>query len=191
MPITSLSALGVRVVVPSLSGSNFCQNPFDGGVRYVRPFPFLRRSSVEDGETWYVAWFEPAHHVVELNASFFRDRFASMKWSILTPDRRAHWDGSSLQFSPGLTRAEAPSEDAVEPLWQRYYASIFNPARVKTHAMQRKLPRRHWKNLPEAQLIPNLCVKLLTAWKPCSPAAKPKVNPRLASRFTGVRWRSA
>jgi DNA polymerase len=42
-----------------------------------------------------VAWFEPQHHIVEYNAAFFVDRFASMCWSILTPDRCAHWDGAS------------------------------------------------------------------------------------------------
>ena len=62
---------------------------------------FVRFRAVEHaGETWYVAWFEPAHHVVELNAPFFVDRFASMNWSILTPDRCAHWDGNAASVLP-------------------------------------------------------------------------------------------
>lgn len=125
-------------------------------VHKMRAFVRFRTVAAEDGGTWYVAWFEPVHLIVEGNAPFFRDRFASMRWSILTPDRCAHWDGSDLQFTPGLTRAQAPSEDAVEPLWRRYYANIFNPARVKTDAMQKEMPKRYWKNLPEAELIPDL-----------------------------------
>jgi DNA polymerase len=118
---------------------------------------FVRFRSVEhEGETWYVAWFEPAHHIVELNAPFFVDRFAGMCWSILTPDRCAHWDGQRLSFTAGVTRAEAPTEDAAEALWIRYYAHIFNPARVKIHAMQAEMPKRYWKNLPEAAVIPAL-----------------------------------
>ena len=77
-----------------------------------------------------------------------------MNWSILTPDRCAHWDGKELSFTEGVPKSEAPADDAVESLWQKYYASIFNPARVKIHAMQAEMPKRYWKNLPEAQLIP-------------------------------------
>jgi DNA polymerase len=51
------------------------------------------------GATWHVAWFEPEHHIVELNAPFFRDRFANMRWSILTPTRCVHWDGNDLSFT--------------------------------------------------------------------------------------------
>jgi probable DNA metabolism protein len=118
---------------------------------------FVRFRSVEHaGETWYVAWFEPAHHIVELNAPFFVDRFAQMHWSILTPDRCAHWDGTTLTFTEGVPKSEAPTDDAVESLWQKYYANIFNPARVKVGAMLAEMPKRYWKNLPEAQLIPEL-----------------------------------
>ena len=35
----------------------------------------------------------------------------------------------------------------------RYYASIFNPARLKVKAMQNEMPRKYWRNLPEASLI--------------------------------------
>jgi DNA polymerase len=124
---------------------------------------FVRFRAIEhEGETWYVAWFEPAHHIVELNAPFFTDRFAQMRWSILTPDRCAHWDGQHLTFTAGVPKSEAPLDDAVEPLWQKYYANIFNPARVKVHAMTKEMPKRYWKNLPEAQLIPELLRKAPT-----------------------------
>jgi DNA polymerase len=125
-------------------------------VHKMRAFVRFREVNAEDGAPWYVAWFEPAHHIVELNAPFFTDRFASMRWSILTPDRCAHWDGKTVHFTAGLTRAEAPQDDAIEPLWRQYYAHIFNPARVKIHAMQAEMPKRYWKNLPEAGLIPAL-----------------------------------
>ncbi len=118
---------------------------------------FVRFRAVEHGgTTWYVAWFEPEHHIVEINAPFFIDRFASMCWSILTPDRCAHWDRKSLTFTGGVARSEAPTEDATEALWIRYYSHIFNPARVKTHAMQTEMPKKYWKNLPEAAAIPAL-----------------------------------
>jgi probable DNA metabolism protein len=118
---------------------------------------FVRFREVQHaGGAWYVAWFEPQHHIVELNAPFFCDRFAQMRWSILTPDRCAHWDGERLSITAGVPRSEAPTADATEPLWLKYYAHIFNPARVKVHAMQAEMPKRYWKNLPEAALIPSL-----------------------------------
>ena len=118
---------------------------------------FVRFREVTQGdEKWYVAWFEPAHHIVEHNAPFFADRFASMRWSILTPDRCAHWDGQALSFTAGVQRADAPTADQMEDLWRTYYANIFNPARVKVHAMQAEMPKKYWRNLPEAELIPSL-----------------------------------
>jgi hypothetical protein len=84
-------------------------------------------------------------------ASLFKDR-----WSILTPERCVHWDRSALHFSAGAIRGDAPAGDAMEDLWRDYYSSIFNPARLKVAAMVREMPKRYWKNLPEAQLIPGL-----------------------------------
>lgn len=118
---------------------------------------FVRFREIDHaGAKWFVAWFEPEHHIVEGNAAFFVDRFASMHWSILTPDRCAHWDGAQLAFTPGVSKAEAPTDDNVEPLWLTYYANIFNPARVKVHAMEAEMPKKYWRNLPEATLIPSL-----------------------------------
>ncbi|TIV03003.1 MAG: uracil-DNA glycosylase, partial [Mesorhizobium sp.] len=32
----------------------------------------------------------------------------------------------------------------------------FNPARLKVKAMQKEMPKKYWRNLPEASLIPDL-----------------------------------
>ena len=101
----------------------------------------------------HIAWFEPDHHIVEATAPFFARRFTQMDWAILTPERSVRWDGRELQFGPGARRDEAPPADAAEQLWLTYYASIFNPARLKVAMMEREMPRRYWKNLPEAVLI--------------------------------------
>ena len=124
-------------------------------VHKMRAFVRFRTVLHGDGE-WYVAWFEPEHHIVERNAAFFVDRFAGMRWSILTPDRCAHWDGERLTFTPGVPKSAAPAGDVMEDLWRTYYGNIFNPARVKTKAMVAEMPRRYWKNLPEAAIIPAL-----------------------------------
>ena len=118
---------------------------------------FVRFRQVPDGEDaldpLHVAWFEPDHHIVEANAPWFRRRFANMRWAILTPERCVEWDRRQLHFRAGARRDEAPPPDAGEALWLTYYQSIFNPARLKLQMMRKEMPRRYWRNLPEAQLI--------------------------------------
>jgi uracil-DNA glycosylase len=115
---------------------------------------FVRFREVgRDPKSHYVAWFEPEHHIVELAAPFFARRFADMPWSILTPDICAHWDGHALSFTEGVSKAEAPTEDRLEETWRRYYASIFNPARLKVKAMEKEMPKKYRRNLPEASSI--------------------------------------
>ncbi len=104
----------------------------------------------------HVAWFEPAHHVLEAAAPFFARRFATMRWAILTPRASVEWDGVALAFGPGARREDAPPADAGEALWLAYYRSIFNPARVKVAMMKREMPVRFWKNLPEAAQVSEL-----------------------------------
>jgi len=108
------------------------------------------------GREQFVAWFEPEHRIVRLAAPFFQKRFAGMDWSILTPHECVHWDGIALHFTPGVQRSAAPDEDALDELWRTYFRSIFNPARLKVKAMQAEMPKKYWKNLPEAELIPEL-----------------------------------
>ena len=118
---------------------------------------FLRfREVTDDQGPRYVAWFEPDHHIVRANAAFFVNRFASMRWSILTPEVSLHWDGEALSEGPGATKADAPDGDPTEAVWKTYYASIFNPARVKIGAMLKEMPRKYWKNMPETALVPQL-----------------------------------
>jgi DNA polymerase len=121
----------------------------------MKAFVRFRRTTDDRGEA-YVAWFEPAQRVTEAVAPFFVGRFATMRFSILTPDSCVHWDTRALTVTPGADRADAPREDTLEDYWRTYYASVFNPARLKVAAMQREMPKRYWRNLPEAALIPDL-----------------------------------
>jgi DNA polymerase len=116
---------------------------------------FVRFRATEDADSVerYVAWFEPEHHTLDLTAPFFVRRFASMRWSILTPTRSAHWDGEELTMAEGASRDVAPDGDVNEELWRTYFGAIFNPARLKVKAMTAEMPKRYWKNMPEADLI--------------------------------------
>nr|WP_298415880.1 UdgX family uracil-DNA binding protein [uncultured Halomonas sp.] len=126
-------------------------------VHKMKAFVRFRAVDDADGDQRYIAWFEPDHFIVEYAAPFFERRFANMRWSILTPDCCAHWEGSGeLWFSEGADKAAAPEEDVVEDTWRCYYRHIFNPARVKIQAMMAEMPQKYWKNLPESRLIPTL-----------------------------------
>ena len=53
----------------------------------MKAFVRFREVGRAPGEPLHVAWFEPAHHIVEATAPFFASRFTSMRWAILTPER--------------------------------------------------------------------------------------------------------
>ncbi len=131
-------------------------------IHKMRAFVRFRRVEAIDSDRRasdrerYVAWFEPEHHILRANAGFFMRRFAQMQWSILTPKGSLHWDGNILAEGPPAKRSDAPKSDPMEDLWRTYYASIFNPARLKIGAMLKEMPRKYWSNMPEAALIPEL-----------------------------------
>lgn len=140
---------------------------------------FVRFRGIRDeGGERFVAWFEPDHHIVAAAAPFFRDRFAALSWSILTPDRSVAWDGEALMFGPGIAKPADLHDGAAEELWRRYYASIFNPARLKPKAMRAEMPQRYWRNLPEAPLIEPLIAEARSRTRKMLEAPIAMPNPR-------------
>lgn len=114
---------------------------------------------------YYIAWYRPDHRILPLAAPFFAERFAPMRWTILTPDASVTHNPTypdpkaRLTFGPGAPREHAPEADELEDLWRSYYGSIFNPARVNPRAMKSEMPVRYWGNLPEVDLLPELLQK--------------------------------
>ncbi len=107
------------------------------------------------GRRRFIAWFEPDHFIVARVAPFFQRRFTDMDWLIFTPKGSASWDGETLRVTDDP--AQKPDlKDETDDLWRIYYASIFNPARLKVKMMMTEMPKKYWKNLPEAELIPSL-----------------------------------
>ncbi len=106
----------------------------------------------------FIAWYRPDHRILHLAAPFFAERFAPMRWTILTPDESVSWEPATqqLRFSEGTGKEAAPQEDELETLWRSYYGSIFNPARLNPEAMRSEMPVRYWQHLPEVALLPTL-----------------------------------
>jgi len=118
---------------------------------------FVRfRQIADDAGERFVAWFEPEHFILRRVSDFFVGRFAAMRWSILTPLGAMHWDGSELAFSAGVSKKDAPAGDSLDDWWRAYYRATFNPARANLDAMRAEMPKKYWRNLPEAELIPGL-----------------------------------
>jgi DNA polymerase len=118
---------------------------------------FLRFRRVEGSEPErFVAWFEPDHFILEATAQFFIDRFRSLDWTILTPIGSLHWNRERLSVGPPACREDAPAEDSFEEGWRGYYESVFNPARVNPTAMRAEMPKKYWRNMPEAASIAGL-----------------------------------
>jgi DNA polymerase len=142
-------------------------------------------SSLRSDCEHFIAWYQPDHRILPLAAPFFAERFAIMRWTILTPDDSVSWDPIAMRlvFGPGVPRESAPPEDELESLWRSYYASIFNPARVNPSAMRSEMPVRYWKNLPEVTLLPTLItqskarVETMVAKQQSQPTAQPFVPP--------------
>jgi uracil-DNA glycosylase len=122
----------------------------------IKAFLRFREASTPQGKPHFVAWYQPEHYTLELSAPFFQTRFRNITWSILTPYRAAHWDGHRLTWADNPDPSIYPAEDAVEAYWLNYYASTFNPARLKPKAMLSQMPKKYWRNMPETQLIPGL-----------------------------------
>jgi len=120
---------------------------------------FLRFRMVEEaGAEHYIAWYRPDHRILALAVPFFAERFAVMRWTVLTSYASASWEPETHQITwgPGVPRSQAPPPDELESMWRSYYGSIFNPARLNTRAMKAEMPVRYWAELPELNILPQL-----------------------------------
>jgi DNA polymerase len=145
----------------------------------MKAFVRFRMTSDEAGGEHYIAYHRSEHRVLKMIAPFFQRRFGVMRWSILTQFDSAFWDGHALTFGPGVARDAAPKDGELEALWRTYYASIFNPNRIKLKAMRKEMPRRYWSTMPETQLIPELLA--------AAPKRAAAMVEQHTDRFAGAR----
>lgn len=87
----------------------------------------MRYLPVTEGEaTRYLGWFEPAHFVLEANAQLIVRRHTDLRLSIVTPDRSAHWDGSTLRFGSGLRHVA--DDMALQAWWEDHHETLLEQA---------------------------------------------------------------
>jgi probable DNA metabolism protein len=83
------------------------------------------RPTPDEGRTLQLAWYEPAHHIVEAVAPWFAKRAGLPQWALFTPGRSAEWDGHQLHYARGVPRAQAPGADDGDEAWRHCYRNVF------------------------------------------------------------------
>lgn len=86
---------------------------------------FSRVASDAGDAPTHLAWFEPGHHIVEATAPFFAQRFAHLRWALLTPLGSARWDGHRLDLGAAAKHEQLPNADASEAAWAVLCRSLF------------------------------------------------------------------
>ena len=127
-------------------------------VHKMKAFVRFREISQNGPRRRFGAWFEPDHFIVEYVTPFFTRRFGDMDFVIATPSLTTTFENGAVSFAKTLDRPDHGADETQE-LWTTYFENIFNPARLKVKAMQAEMPKKYWKNLPEATLIPALIEK--------------------------------
>lgn len=116
----------------------------------------FRKRPEAAGPPRFVAWYEPAHEVLDDVAAHFAARMGQTSWMIATPQGCALWDGATLEFAPPAMDGPIDVADDGEALWLAYYRSIFNPSRLNPEVMHGHIPARVWRHLPEGALVPTM-----------------------------------
>ncbi|MBV8800690.1 MAG: UdgX family uracil-DNA binding protein [Alphaproteobacteria bacterium] len=149
-------------------------------VHKMHAFVRFHETSAENGPV-FLAWFEPEHFILRRAAPFFANRFANMRWIIATSIGTAAWDTKELTFGPALERPRNLHDCVLNEVWQTYYRTTFNPARLNTKLMTREMPRKYWGSMPETGLIPDMVSGARERLADMD--RQPDVSPRFAAKI--------
>lgn len=129
-------------------------------IHHLKAFVRFNERETREAEPQFVAWFEPAHEVLDCVAEHFAQRMGQTRWLIASPKAGVYFDGQQACYAypcPEQWQRWAHVQDTEQTqLWQQYYRSIFNPARLNPQVMRGHMPTRFWQYLPEGQLMPQM-----------------------------------
>ena len=101
---------------------------------------------------WY-ARIEPDHDVVGMLTLALGRRMGGDDWMLHDAGRGLAWvcQAGEGRFVRGveLVASVTESESAAQALWQRYFATIALPNRIRPDLQRSKMPQKTWKNLVE------------------------------------------
>ena len=148
-------ALIGRRADPDVAAAESIAKEIRRDIHKMHAFVRFREAGPQLPRRRFAAWFEPDHRIEEGVADFFVNRFGDMDWAIVTPEVTLRYQEGALSMR-AVASIRPDEGDALEALWTTYYSNIFNPARLKVDAMRAEMPRKYWRNLPEARAIPSL-----------------------------------
>lgn len=94
-------------------------------IHKMKAFVHFREIEIGAAQPLLVAWYEPAHHILQCVAPWFAKRQRESRWAIFTPEYSVESDGHKLHFGPGLAREDAPGAHARDDEWLAAYRGVF------------------------------------------------------------------
>jgi DNA polymerase len=94
-------------------------------IHKMKAFVKFREIDFGAAQSLQVAFYEPAHHIIEAIAPWFAKRLLETRWVIFTPEHSVESDGHKLHFAPGILRENAPRHDAPDSAWLAAYRHVF------------------------------------------------------------------
>jgi DNA polymerase len=100
----------------------------------------FRERPAEAGPPRFVAWYEPAHDVLDQVAEHFVSRLGRVSWMIATPEASVLWDGATLHNCGPLVAGAAELDAAGIAPWLDYYRSVYPAPATAAPAPRRTIP---------------------------------------------------
>ncbi len=94
-------------------------------IHKMRSFVRFRPTPDGDAPALQLAWYAPAHHILETAAPWFAKRHPLPRWAIFTPERSVEWDGCKLHYAHGVLRSHAPVPEDSDQAWLALHRSVF------------------------------------------------------------------
>jgi DNA polymerase len=91
----------------------------------MKAFVHFREIDIGAAQPLLVAWYEPAHHILQCAAPWFAKRMQDSRWTIFTPSCSVESDGQKLHFGKGLMREDSPGPHARDDEWLAVYRRVF------------------------------------------------------------------
>lgn len=91
----------------------------------MKAFVHFRELDIGAAQPLLVAWYEPAHHILECVAPWFAKRMQDSRWALFTPACSVESDGHKLHFGKGLLREDSPGPHGRDDEWLAAYRHVF------------------------------------------------------------------
>ena len=101
------------------------------------------------GREYFVAWFEPDYRIVPLATPFFKKRFASMDWSILTPHACAPGMALTCTSPPASLTTQSSKKTLSTRSGARISAAFLTQHASKCRPCSRKCRKNIGKTYPK------------------------------------------